>query len=95
MRKGSDITLVGWGAQLAIMEEACDEVSKFEGISCELIDLRTLIPWDKELVEDSVNKTGRLLVNHKLNRHAYCDSNLILVACQLCRIIGFLSSLET
>ncbi|XP_024358283.1 2-oxoisovalerate dehydrogenase subunit beta 2, mitochondrial isoform X3 [Physcomitrium patens] len=64
MRKGSDITLVGWGAQLAIMEEACDEVSKL-GISCELIDLRTLIPWDKELVEDSVNKTGRLLVSHE------------------------------
>ena len=61
MRKGSDITLVGWGAQLSVMEHACEEASK-EGISCELIDLRTLIPWDKELIEASVNKTGRLLV---------------------------------
>lgn len=33
-----------------------------EGISCELIDLKTLIPWDKEAVEGSVRKTGRLLV---------------------------------
>jgi 2-oxoisovalerate dehydrogenase E1 component beta subunit len=61
MREGSDITLVGWGAQLTTMEQACEEASK-EGISCELIDLRTLVPWDKELVEASVTKTGRLLV---------------------------------
>lgn len=33
-----------------------------DGISCELIDLKTQIPWDKETVEASVNKTGRLLV---------------------------------
>lgn len=33
-----------------------------DGISCELIDLKTLLPWDKETVEASVSKTGRLLV---------------------------------
>jgi len=65
IRKGSDITLVGWGAQLAIMEEACEEAAKEAGISCELIDLRTLIPWDKAVIEASVNKTGRLLVSHE------------------------------
>ncbi|MCI18263.1 2-oxoisovalerate dehydrogenase subunit beta mitochondrial-like-like, partial [Trifolium medium] len=36
-----------------------------EGISCELIDLKTLIPWDKETVEASVKKTGRLLISHE------------------------------
>ncbi|KAG5060193.1 hypothetical protein JHK87_001222 [Glycine soja] len=64
IRQGSDITLVGWGAQLSIMEQACLDAEK-EGISCELIDLKTLIPWDKETVEASVNKTGRLLVSHE------------------------------
>ncbi|KAK4380228.1 hypothetical protein RND71_002090 [Anisodus tanguticus] len=49
------------GAQLSVMEQACVEAAK-EGISCELIDLKTLIPWDKETVEASVKKTGRLLV---------------------------------
>lgn len=34
-----------------------------EGISCELIDLKTLLPWDKETVTASVKKTGRLLVS--------------------------------
>lgn len=39
-----------------------------EGISCELIDLKTLIPWDKETVEASVRKTGRLLVRIKISQ---------------------------
>ncbi|CAL5428717.1 unnamed protein product [Camellia sinensis] len=64
IRKGSDITLVGWGAQLSVMEQACVEAEK-DGISCELIDLKTLIPWDKETVETSVKKTGRLLISHE------------------------------
>ncbi|TXG73017.1 hypothetical protein EZV62_001596 [Acer yangbiense] len=64
IREGSDITLVGWGAQLSIMEQACIDAEK-EGISCELIDLKTLIPWDKETVEASVRKTGRLLISHE------------------------------
>ncbi|EPS60890.1 hypothetical protein M569_13911, partial [Genlisea aurea] len=64
IREGSDITLVGWGAQLSVMEQACDEAEK-DGICCELIDLKTLIPWDKETVEASVNKTGRLLISHE------------------------------
>jgi 2-oxoisovalerate dehydrogenase E1 component beta subunit len=64
IRKGSDITLIGWGAQLAVLEEACEDAAK-DGISCELIDLRTLIPWDKETVEASVSKTGKLLVSHE------------------------------
>jgi 2-oxoisovalerate dehydrogenase E1 component beta subunit len=64
IREGNDITLVGWGAQLTVMEQACLDAEK-EGISCELIDLKTLLPWDKETVEASVKKTGRLLVRFK------------------------------
>ncbi|KAG5517775.1 hypothetical protein RHGRI_038224 [Rhododendron griersonianum] len=67
IREGSDISLVGWGAQLSVMEQACVEAEKSlqEGISCELIDLKTLLPWDKETVEASVCKTGRLLISHE------------------------------
>ncbi|XP_048594367.1 2-oxoisovalerate dehydrogenase subunit beta 1, mitochondrial isoform X1 [Brassica napus] len=64
IREGNDITLVGWGAQLTVMEQACLDAEK-EGISCELIDLKTLLPWDKETVEASVKKTGRLLISHE------------------------------
>ncbi|MGI2195612.1 alpha-ketoacid dehydrogenase subunit beta [Shewanella baltica] len=64
VREGKDITLVAWGAQMEILEKAVDMAAK-EGISCEVIDLRTLSPWDIDTVADSVKKTGRLLVNHE------------------------------
>ncbi|KAE8736205.1 2-oxoisovalerate dehydrogenase subunit beta [Hibiscus syriacus] len=64
IRQGSDITLVGWGAQFSIMEQTCIEAEK-DGICCELIDLKTLMPWDKETVEASVRRTGRVLVSHE------------------------------
>jgi 2-oxoisovalerate dehydrogenase E1 component beta subunit len=64
MRKGSDITLVGWGAQMRVLENACDMAEDL-GISCELIDLRTIMPWDYETVTQSVVKTGRLIISHE------------------------------
>jgi 2-oxoisovalerate dehydrogenase E1 component beta subunit len=64
MRVGTDVTVIGWGAQLKVLEHACDMAAK-EGISCELIDLRTLLPWDQESVIESVMKTGRLVVSHE------------------------------
>lgn len=36
-----------------------------EGVSCEIIDLRTIMPWDEQTVYDSVKKTGRCLVTHE------------------------------
>jgi 2-oxoisovalerate dehydrogenase E1 component beta subunit len=41
------VTLVGWGNQVNILAKACDAASAL-GISCELIDLRTLLPWDED-----------------------------------------------
>ncbi|MBO2620391.1 transketolase C-terminal domain-containing protein [Shewanella algae] len=64
VREGKDITLLAWGAQMEIIEKAAD-MAKEEGIDCEVIDLRTLAPWDVETVAESVNKTGRLLINHE------------------------------
>eukprot|EP00403_Amphidinium_massartii_P029629 CAMPEP_0178404604 /NCGR_PEP_ID=MMETSP0689_2-20121128/17972_1 /TAXON_ID=160604 /ORGANISM="Amphidinium massartii, Strain CS-259" /LENGTH=804 /DNA_ID=CAMNT_0020025599 /DNA_START=8 /DNA_END=2422 /DNA_ORIENTATION=+ len=64
VKEGSDITMVGWGTQILRMEEAAKRVEK-EGISCEIIDLQTIVPWDVDTVEASVKKTGRLLVTHE------------------------------
>ncbi|MCL1137345.1 alpha-ketoacid dehydrogenase subunit beta [Shewanella pneumatophori] len=64
VQEGSDITLLGWGAQMEILEHAAEKAAK-KGISCEIIDLRTLSPWDVDTVAESVKKTGRLLINHE------------------------------
>ncbi len=64
VKTGTDITVLAWGAQMEIVENACKKAEK-EGISCEIIDLRSLAPWDVETVAASVKKTGRLLINHE------------------------------
>lgn len=60
---GTDLTIVSYGA---ITHEIIPAIEKFKDLySIELIDLRTIKPWDKEAVIDSVKKTGRLLVIHE------------------------------
>ena len=64
VKEGTDITLLAWGAQMEYLEMA-DQLAEKDGISCELIDLRTIVPWDIETVVASVKKTGRLLITHE------------------------------
>ncbi|MEA3035010.1 MAG: 2-oxoisovalerate dehydrogenase component, partial [Sphingomonadales bacterium] len=58
-RRGDDITIVTWGAMVPRCEEAAKDVS------ADLIDLRTLVPWDKEMVLESVRRTRRCLIVHE------------------------------
>jgi 2-oxoisovalerate dehydrogenase E1 component beta subunit len=64
IQSGSDITLLAWGAQIEMLTKAAELADK-DGISCEIIDLRTLLPWDVETVAQSVMKTGRLIISHE------------------------------
>jgi 2-oxoisovalerate dehydrogenase E1 component len=58
-RQGDQITIVTWGAMVPRCEAAA------EGVSAEVIDLRTLMPWDREMVLDSVRRTRRCLIVHE------------------------------
>ncbi len=59
-RSGSDVTVVAWGNT---MEKSIEALAKLGGkSSVELIDLRSIAPWDRETIEESVRKTGRLVV---------------------------------
>jgi len=64
IKEGNDITIISYGTQLRYARMAATMAEK-EGISCEIIDLRTIIPWDQETVLNSVKKTGRCLVTHE------------------------------
>jgi pyruvate dehydrogenase E1 component beta subunit len=64
VRPGRDLTIVSWSAQVHVAAEAAEGLEA-AGIGVELIDLRTLWPWDKTRVLASVEKTGRLLVTHE------------------------------
>lgn len=64
-RIGSDITLIGWGAQHHQNMEAAEELAKEQGIDVEVINLRTLNPLDINALTSSVNKTGRCVISHE------------------------------
>ena len=60
LRDGSDVTLVAWGNAV---EKSLEALQKIDNeISVELIDLRSIVPWDKAAIEESVRKTHRLVV---------------------------------
>lgn len=60
-REGRDLTIVSWSAIMPAVEQAAVTLAG-EGVDAEVLDLRTLWPWDQEAVSASVEKTGRLLV---------------------------------
>jgi 2-oxoisovalerate dehydrogenase E1 component len=61
IRDGSELTAVTWGAMVERCEQAADAV----GASIEILDLRTIAPWDRAAVRASVEKTGRCLIVHE------------------------------
>jgi 2-oxoisovalerate dehydrogenase E1 component len=67
VHKGSDLTIVTYGAQVRRSEMAARALER-EGVSVEVIDLRSLSPWDREMVGSSVRKTSKALVVYEDTR---------------------------
>lgn len=67
-KEGEDLTIVAIGKMVQVALEVADELGK-SGVSVEVIDLRTVAPWDEETVLESVKKTGRLIVVDEANPH--------------------------
>jgi 2-oxoisovalerate dehydrogenase E1 component beta subunit len=64
-REGEDLTIVTWGAMVYTAAEAANKVAEEEDVSTEILDLRTIIPWDRKAVLASVEKTSKVIVLHE------------------------------
>lgn len=65
VKQGRDVTVISYGQPLYICLNAIKQAEQDLGVSIELVDLRTIYPWDKETVFRSVQKTGRCMVVHE------------------------------
>jgi 2-oxoisovalerate dehydrogenase E1 component len=64
VRDGDELTVITWGATVLKTNAVAMKLAP-EGISVEIIDLRTIVPWDKDMTAESVRKTGKVLVVHE------------------------------
>jgi pyruvate dehydrogenase E1 component beta subunit len=76
-QEGKDVTLLAYGAMLHTVNEAVDAIDKEDGTSCEVIDLRTLVPLDTKTIIESVQKTGRAVVVHEAPKTCGFGAELI------------------
>ena len=65
-QSGSEVTVISWGA----MVRECEAAIKTSGVSCDLVDLRTLTPLDMETIAKSVENTGRVVIVHEAPKTA-------------------------
>lgn len=86
-RAGNDLTMVSWSKQVQVCDAACEQLAQ-EGIRCELVDLRTLWPWDRQTVLDSCARTGSLLVVHEAVQVAGFGAEIAATAAEAtgCRV---------
>jgi 2-oxoisovalerate dehydrogenase E1 component beta subunit len=63
-KEGRDLSVITWGAMVYTAEEAAQQLDS-DGVSVEILDLRTLVPWDKQAVLESARKTSKVLVLHE------------------------------
>jgi pyruvate/2-oxoglutarate/acetoin dehydrogenase E1 component len=66
-REGDDLTVITWGAMVYTAEEAAKQLDG-DDVSVEIVDVRTLVPWDKQAVLESVRKCSKVLVLHEDTR---------------------------
>jgi len=75
-REGSDLSVITWGAMVYTAEEAARQLED-DGVSVEIVDLRSIVPWDKKAVLASAEKTSKVLVLHEDTRTAGFGAEIV------------------
>jgi pyruvate/2-oxoglutarate/acetoin dehydrogenase E1 component len=63
-RKGKDLTIVTWGSMIYVADDVAEELAK-DSVSVEVLDLRSILPFDEEAILESVSKTNRVIILHE------------------------------
>jgi pyruvate dehydrogenase E1 component beta subunit len=82
-RPGTDVTLLTWGAMITETRAAASRLEE-EGVSAEVIDLRSLVPFDADSVVESVNRTGRAVIVHEAPRTAGFGAEVAATIAERC-----------
>ncbi|WP_077324614.1 alpha-ketoacid dehydrogenase subunit beta [Virgibacillus siamensis] len=64
VKEGNDVSVIAWGAMIPVVEKAVKKAEQI-GITCDIIDLQTLYPLDRDIIAESVQKTGRAVIVHE------------------------------
>jgi pyruvate dehydrogenase E1 component beta subunit len=83
-RSGSDVTVVALGSAVGAALEVADSLEEDDGLSVEVIDPRTLVPFDWDCVAASVRRTGRLVVVDPARRTCGAAAEIVARICELC-----------
>ncbi|WP_400164592.1 alpha-ketoacid dehydrogenase subunit beta [Brevibacillus sp. TJ4] len=79
VREGMDVSIFAWGAMLRVADEAARQIEREQGVSCEVVDLRTIYPLDRDVIVQSVKKTGRAIVVHEAHKTAGMGAEIISI----------------
>lgn len=79
VREGTDLSIFAWGAMLRVADEAAKQIEREQGVSCEVVDLRTIYPLDRDAIVQSVKKTGRAIVVHEAHKTAGMGAEIISI----------------
>ncbi|PID14406.1 alpha-ketoacid dehydrogenase subunit beta [Sporosarcina sp. P34] len=76
--EGDDVTVIAWGAMVPVAKKAAEK-AKARGIQCDVIDMRTLFPLDKDIIAESVQKTGRVVVVHEAHETTGVGNDILSI----------------
>ncbi|WP_124221477.1 alpha-ketoacid dehydrogenase subunit beta [Aquisalibacillus elongatus] len=78
IKEGDDVTIITWGAMLSVAKQAAEQAES-QGIGCDVLDLKTLYPLDRNLIAESVQKTGRAVIVHEAHQTGGLSQDILSV----------------